>query len=788
MKNHRRNEKDPTMNAATRFAAPVAATALALATAASAKTIALWPIEMDSGTFYGTNAISSANGLALVEGSSAASPDWALPSNPDASGMVFSPLNGGTAIEGSRGGSGKYTMEATGSFGDRVVNTNEFTVEGWVRIAANPSQNTDYGLGKSWTIILQSGCGSGAKQGGWILSWRGDAGTRKFWLTVPADNSNANGYDAAIGPTLSAAFETAMAASWHHLALTHKVEGVQDVWMLYIDGENTIEGTAATVRKNQSGTFAFGNYRNLYFGGRPESTANRINASFDYWRVSDKALDPSEFLCADAATPGSGESMVAYLAPEGTTHSQWISTGVSLKGDARKMCTVEIWVYPLSGSSINQQLIEQYSGGTGRMNFERRISDGKLRMWMGGYSGAELVSSSAIPENAWSHVAWVADGDTWRLYINGELDAQSTGHTDHLLDANSADGFVIGNTRSNNPNGQSNACFAEARVWKCARTGAQIKAAMGTRIADAWNVADLIGYWPLADGAADYALNGNKARNYAVLDPTKYTPSGAVSFNYSYASGNRVGWVSSALPVTGTLQSEKSAVSNAGSRTNAVDTLVSDTPERFTFMGWFLVNSSSDNLRNYLCAKTKNANGRMQLYENNGALVFWMGGGFDGKTNEEFTVAGCMPIGEWTHVALMKSANTVKLYVNGELAGENNAFTMELCNANLCVGGFDVGSSYGGFVGAFRNVGFWSRAMGPAKIKDYMFALPDSGDENLLGYWPLDDGEGNAVRNLKTGGVAGQPVGNGFFLWNKGANMPVIAGTVKPNAFVISIR
>ena len=779
------------MNASTlrSLAAPFAA--LALAAPAQAKTIALWPMELgpDSGTFYGTNAIGTAHGLSLVNGSSDVGPNWTLPSNPDASAMAFSPLNGGTAIAGVRGGSAKYTMEATGSFGDRVSNTNEFTAEGWVKIAANPSQSADYGLGKSWTIILQSGCGSSAKQGGWILSWRGDAGARKFWLTVPADNNNANNYDGAIGKTLSAAFETAMADSWHHLALTHKVEGGQDVWKLYIDGDNTIEGEEATVRKGQSGAFAFGNYRNLYFGGRPESNANRLNASFDYWRVSDKALDPSEFLCAAAAAPGSGESMVACLGPEGSTHSQWISTGVSLKGDARKTCTVEIWAYPLSGLNIDQQFIEQFGTGNGRMNLNRRASDGKLRMWMGGYEGAEMFSASAIPLDTWTHVAWVADGDTWRLYINGELDSESTGHTDHLLDAGSADGFVIGNTRSSNPNGMSNAYFAEARVWKCARTGAEIKAAMGKRIENAWNIPNLIGYWPLSDGPVDYTLNGNKARNYAVLNPTQYTPSGAANFNYSYAAGNRVGWVSSALPVTGTLQSEQSAIYNAGIRTNAVDTLVNATPDAFTVMGWYLVNSSRAGLDNDLFDKMKVANGRMRFNETNGALRFWLGGGQGGgKTNEEFVVANCMPIGAWTHVALTKNGGTVKIYVNGELVGENNAFTMGICDANLCVGGFYIGSSFGSFNGAFRNVGFWSKAMGAEKIKAHMYALPDPADEKLLSYWPLDEGEGNSVRNLKSGGLPGQPVDNGFFQWNKGANMPVIAGTVKPSAFVISIR
>ena len=132
----------------------------------------------------------------------------------------------------------------------------------------------------------------------------------------------------------------------------------------------------------------------------------------------------------------------------------------------------------------------------------------------------------------------------------------------------------------------------------------------------------------------------------------------------------------------------------------------------------------------------------------------------------------------------------MKIYVNGKLVGESNLFTMGLCSANLHVGGFDAGGSRGGFIGAFRNVGFWSRVMGPTKIKNHMYALPDTGDEKLLGYWPLDEGEGNTVRNLKGGASAAEPVGNGFFVWNKGANMPMIEGPLPlvDNGMILILR
>ena len=150
--------------------------------------------------------------------------------------------------------------------------------------------------------------------------------------------------------------------------------------------------------------------------------------------------------------------------------------------------------------------------------------------------------------------------------------------------------------------------------------------------------------------------------------------------------------------------------------------------------------------------------------------------------------AFCVSAASCAFAALTKNASAVRFYVNGEMVGESTAFTLNLLNANLHIGGFEAGGSRGGFYGAFRNVGFWSKVLSADAIKKHMFALPDVTDSCLLGYWPLDEGTGNVVRNLKEGASAAGPLENGFFIWTKGANMPTVEGTVQPSGMGIVIR
>lgn len=289
-----------------------------MAMSVQAKTLALWPMELDpdTGTFDGRCLTDPAFDLTLTDSGNtglAQGVGWNLPPNPEPAVNLMLPAVNRTAVRGSRSAaiSGQTMIAPAALALAHLSNTNDFTVEGWIKFDANPG-------GSSWTIILQALGGSTKGNGGWFLSWRGNEGARILRLTVSSGVTGGN-YDDTIGPQqLSAATEASLMNAWHHLALTHKTADGKSVWKLYLDGENTIDGTAATVTVNANGAFTEGTQQFLYFGGRP-GNSQRLNAAFDYWRVSDEALEPEDFLCAG----GDGTTVPDAATATNTTVAYW---------------------------------------------------------------------------------------------------------------------------------------------------------------------------------------------------------------------------------------------------------------------------------------------------------------------------------------------------------------------------------------------------------------------------------------------------------------------------------
>lgn len=126
-----------------------------------------------------------------------------------------------------------------------------------------------------------------------------------------------------------------------------------------------------------------------------------------------------------------------------------------------------------------------------------------------------VYGKTAIALGEWHHVAVSYDGDTWRIYVDGRLDAESK--ADATPRADSTQHFAIGAALDSKgtPAGALHGAVDEVRVWKRARTEAEISTSMYAALAA--GEPDLVSRWALDEsegtakdsaGAADGALEG----------------------------------------------------------------------------------------------------------------------------------------------------------------------------------------------------------------------------------------------------------------------------------------
>ena len=103
-----------------------------------------------------------------------------------------------------------------------------------------------------------------------------------------------------------------VADQWYHIALVHSIKSesgeAKSVWRLYVDGVQKGDTVMAKYNgKTESNLIAL-------IGGRRWSDANSVVGNLSSVRLSNVALDPSDFLCADpvAPVPATPAKTVAY--------------------------------------------------------------------------------------------------------------------------------------------------------------------------------------------------------------------------------------------------------------------------------------------------------------------------------------------------------------------------------------------------------------------------------------------------------------------------------------------
>jgi len=157
-------------------------------------------------------------------------------------------------------------------------------------------------------------------------------------------------------------------------------------------------------------------------------------------------------------------AVASYVQVGNTMNAQLAGTNI---------ITVEGWCFQTANVFL-PTITGNYQSGS--MQFLLRVDNNKPSFWVDNGTGFKnITGATTVPLNTWVHIAGVWDGSVMRIYYNGILDGTSTGITGSF--AASINPVRIGaNLTSEAWTGKLDA----VRIWKAAKTAAQINAAMGS--------------------------------------------------------------------------------------------------------------------------------------------------------------------------------------------------------------------------------------------------------------------------------------------------------------------
>lgn len=111
--------------------------------------------------------------------------------------------------------------------------------------------------------------------------------------------------------------------------------------------------------------------------------------------------------------------------------------------------TVETWLYLSSSSGVGQRIIVWKSVSTGHTPYAMRLTTAsKVQCFASNAAGSALAinmtGSTTVTTGSWHHIALTRSGSTYRLFIDGVLDASGTNAEAGYV--NAAHSVVIGNS------------------------------------------------------------------------------------------------------------------------------------------------------------------------------------------------------------------------------------------------------------------------------------------------------------------------------------------------------
>ena len=357
----------------------------------------------------------------------------------------------GTFSPFSQTGWGNYFDGTSGQFLNTVANTafnfgtGDFTVEGWVYPTSTSGTRpiveirTSAANSTGFALLSQSGATTlnVYTNGGFAGASTGSIATNQ-WNHVALVRSG-NTWTYYINGTSSGSFTNSSTQS-DGGTTGPKIAGsttAGEVWIGYISNIRIVKGTAVytsnftpstTPLTAISGTSLLTCQSNRFADSSTNAFAITVNGS-----PSVQAFSPFNPTAAWSASTNGGSG---YFDGSGDYLTAPSNAAFAFgTGDF----TVEAWIYCTALSGVENFIFDSRSSvSTAGMGFNIEPTTGKLR-----YSGTanNVLTSTSITTNAWTHVAWVRSGSTLTGYING-TSGGSVSNSDNLTQNVGAVGVV----------------------------------------------------------------------------------------------------------------------------------------------------------------------------------------------------------------------------------------------------------------------------------------------------------------------------------------------------------
>ena len=285
------------------------------------RTMALWKLDRDA--HGGINGAPSIGDEHLTGGFIAFHP-WDMSGSAYSAGRFYpdsdcafvgNPPNPTVTLPDGNAGSlfsRKYAMDSrlvVHEMGSELSLTNDFTVEGWLKLECRDSIYGLESLSRKRHL-----CGTRPGSVGWVLQLRRKSGMCEA-VVFAQDETGVVMPEATLGDI------AACEGRWVHLALSYDHEAGENatgVWNFYRDGVWTGSATNSVAPRDGA---VDATSRRLIFGPQTTWSVYSLPGKIDCWRASRAVLQPSQFLCA---TNGTAATDVLALWPMNTKNGLYI--------------------------------------------------------------------------------------------------------------------------------------------------------------------------------------------------------------------------------------------------------------------------------------------------------------------------------------------------------------------------------------------------------------------------------------------------------------------------------